>query len=241
MSRVVDIARQVSHVGASDAGAPRVTDWVIARHLPPVPHELTALVQRLFQGNDTGRVMRSVLFTGVGEEDEAGKVCAGTAVVLAQQTTATVCVVEANLLTPSFASWFHVDCTTGLSTALAGDVKVTDCVIQLRNNLWLLPAGPRAKESSATLAAHEVRACLQELRSTFDHVLVHAADIGPQGDVFALAPAADGVVVVIDATQTRAASARRLVDELKAARVTVLGAVLTNRGFPIPSALYRRL
>jgi Mrp family chromosome partitioning ATPase len=57
----------------------------------------------------------------------------------------------------------------------------------------------------------------------------------------ALAPVVDGVVLVIDSVTSRRETARRVADELKTARIHVLGAVLTNRTFPIPPSLYRRL
>jgi Mrp family chromosome partitioning ATPase len=240
MNRVLDIARTPGG-DAPERGVSRGTDAGTSLRLPPVSSEVTKLAQRLFLGGNSGRVLRSVLFTTVDADTEAASVSAETALALSHQTPASVCVVDGNLLEPSLNSWFGVNGSSGLSSSLFGETKVTDCVTQLRPNLWLLPAGPQRGESAASLSAAALRARLEDLRGAFDHVLVHSADIGPEGNVFALAPATDGVVVVVDAERTRAASARRRVEDLRAAHVTVLGAVLMNRRFPIPSMLCRRL
>ena len=241
MSRFADSVRatNLEIVDRHQGIAPPVRP--VHRPLPDVPEELNALAHRLFLGRDDERPIRSVLVSGATEEEDASHVCGGTAIALARQTTSTVCIVDADLRGSSLSHWLDVSATRGLGDALVDDLKVTSCVTQLRPNLWLLPPGERAHEALEGLSAIEARARLQELRATFDYVLVHSRDLGPQTDAFALGPAADGVLLVVDATGTRRESARRMVDELRAARLTVLGAVLTNRGFPIPAPIYRRL
>lgn len=241
MNRFADTARKPNLEIVESRPGPVPHSTAIHRQLPTVPSELDALAHRLFLSSDDERPVRSVVFAGATAEEDGSRVCGGTAIALAQQTTSTVCLVDASLNASPLPSWLGVTNHVGLGDALVADLKVTSCVIQLRPNLWFLPPGPRADEARAQLAALEIRARLQELRATFDYVLIHATDIGPQGDLFALAPAADGVVLVVDAAATRRESARRMVDELRAVRIAVLGAVLTNRGFPIPAPLYRRL
>jgi len=51
----------------------------------------------------------------------------------------------------------------------------------------------------------------------------------------------DGVVLVLEANSTRREVALRVTESLKAMNIPVLGAVLNNRTFPIPAAVYKRL
>lgn len=51
----------------------------------------------------------------------------------------------------------------------------------------------------------------------------------------------DGLVLVLNATQTRRLVAQNIRDQLGAAQVPLLGTVLAGRRFPIPTALYRKL
>jgi Mrp family chromosome partitioning ATPase len=51
----------------------------------------------------------------------------------------------------------------------------------------------------------------------------------------------DGAVMVVQANVTRREAAKRVADDLRAASARLLGAVLSNRTFPIPAPIYRRL
>jgi Mrp family chromosome partitioning ATPase len=56
-----------------------------------------------------------------------------------------------------------------------------------------------------------------------------------------MARLADGLILVLSARHTRRAAARRIKQLLDEARVQLLGTVLTDREFPIPERIYRRL
>jgi len=80
---------------------------------------------------------------------------------------------------------------------------------------------------------------LRELAAEFDFSVVHcprvswlAARIGH---------CCDGLVLVLTANKTRRLVAAQVNEQLRKAQVNVLGTVLTERRFPIPSSLYRSL
>jgi Mrp family chromosome partitioning ATPase len=51
----------------------------------------------------------------------------------------------------------------------------------------------------------------------------------------------EGVVLVLKANSTRRIAAQKVIQRLRAANVSLLGTVLSNRQFPVPDAIYRRL
>jgi Mrp family chromosome partitioning ATPase len=51
----------------------------------------------------------------------------------------------------------------------------------------------------------------------------------------------DGLVLVLTADKTRRLVAARMKDLLREAQIPLLGTVLTERRFPVPEALYRKL
>jgi Mrp family chromosome partitioning ATPase len=82
---------------------------------------------------------------------------------------------------------------------------------------------------------------LAELRSAFDYVLIDAPPLNSYADAMVFGRLADGVVLVLEANATRREAALRVAESLRSAKISVLGAVLNKRTFPIPSALYKRL
>lgn len=79
------------------------------------------------------------------------------------------------------------------------------------------------------------------MRAHTDYVLIDAAGLNVSNDAATLAAAADGVVLVLKANSSRRETVRKTVHELQAAKISVLGAVLNQRTFPIPESVYKRL
>ena len=86
-----------------------------------------------------------------------------------------------------------------------------------------------------------MRLRMTELRSRYDYVLINAAPLSVSDDAIMLGPLADGVVLVLKANSSRRETARKAVENLQAAQVKVLGAVLNQRTFPIPEKIYKKL
>ena len=108
---------------------------------------------------------------------------------------------------------------------------------RLGRNLWLVPAEvTEEKHDSASLHIF-----LGELRHEFEYSIVQGQPAGESSTTTEMAQIADGVVLVVSAERTRRASARRIKEMLDAAQVRLLGAVLSDREFPIPERIYRRL
>jgi Mrp family chromosome partitioning ATPase len=86
-----------------------------------------------------------------------------------------------------------------------------------------------------------MRLRLLELGETFDYVLIDAAALNACNDAVVLGGLSDGVVLTLKANSSRRETARKAVQQLQTANVRTLGAVLNERTFPIPEALYKRL
>ena len=91
------------------------------------------------------------------------------------------------------------------------------------------------------LGSDRMRARLAELRSAYDYVLIDAAPMSACNDAIVLGGLSDGVVLMLKANSSRRETARKALQDLQTANVPTLGAVLNQRTFPIPEALYKRL
>ena len=201
------------------------------------PEEICALVQRIFPLSSK-QSARSVVFTGTESGTGCTWVCARAGEVLANQVSASVCLVDANLRAPRLHEQFGVANHHGLSDALMQGEPIDQFVSQLApSNLAILSCGGVIDSARALLTSNRMNARLAELRSIFDYVLI---DASPR-EAAALAAASDGLVLVLKANSSRKETVRSTVSQLQAANVKILGAVLNQRTFPIPEGLYRRL
>jgi capsular exopolysaccharide synthesis family protein len=203
--------------------------------------EVSKAVQRLFLVPGSASP-RSVVFTGTEPGNGCSWMCARAAEVLAGQVSGTVCVVDANLRAPALHEMFGVPNRQGLSDSLRSVERIRGFVGQLsRPNLYLVSCGSPTDNWQALVSSERMRLRLAELSSEFDYVLIDSAAMSVSSDAVVLGGSADGVVLVLKANSSRRESARKAVHELQTARARVLGAVLNQRTFPIPEAIYKKL
>ena len=203
--------------------------------------EIFKLVQRVFFAPGT-EGSRLVVVSGTESGNGCSWICARMAEVLSAQVSATVCVVDANLRSPGLHREFGVSNHFGLADALQVRDPVRRFVTQLsRPNLWLLSCGAETEKSQTLLGSERMRSLLPELQREFDYVLIDAPPLRAGDDALVLGRNAEGVVLVLRANASRRETARKAVQDLEAANVRVLGAVLNHRTFPVPESIYKKL
>jgi Mrp family chromosome partitioning ATPase len=234
VAAVAAVAPLVAHEPAAAAGKVRGAGPAG----DAVHGQLAALVERVFLPVTTDPI-RSVAFAGIGLDGESGSVAAGVAELLFKQTTATICVVDANFASPSIHQRFGLPNTRGLMEAFASGGPLVDAARQVQRNLWAVPAGSVGGRPSFSTTEAQVR--MAQFLARFDHVLIHMEPLTTNGDATGVSRLADGVILVLSAGKTRKEAARRAAQRLRDTGVSVVGAVLTDRRFPIPDVIYRRL
>jgi len=201
--------------------------------------ESVRLVQRIFL---TANAPRIVMFGGIDPGNGCTQICSRTAEILASNTTGNVCIVDANLRTPAVPEYFGVTNHFGLSDSLRQQGSIRNFAKKLRpDNLWLLTCGSLSGDTAILINSDVMRSRIAELRSEFDYVLIDSPPLNTYADAAAIGKLADGLVLIIEANATRREAASRVVQNLRASSVNVLGAVLNKRTFPIPESLYRIL
>jgi capsular exopolysaccharide synthesis family protein len=200
--------------------------------------EVLKLVQRVFRSSSPD-APRAVVFSGVGHGDGATWISGGAATTLAAQTTASICVVDANLRTPSLHSYFGIENRVGLTDALTHPDSVRNFAQQISgSNLWVLTSG--SQQSAASLNSEALRARIAELRTEFDYVLIDAPPANLYADAVTLGRLADGVILILQSNITRREAALKARDSFANSNVRLLGAVLNKRTYPIPQNIYDR-
>lgn len=203
--------------------------------------ESLKLVQRVFL-LQASTAPRAVMFAGVEPGNGCSRICAQTAEVLAANIPGTVCVIDANLRTPSLPEYFGVTNHRGLTDSLLQDGPVRGFAKQLRPaNLWLLSCGALAVDSPNLLRTEKLQARLVELRQQFDFILMDVPALNQYADAAAVAKLCDGIIMVLEANSTRREAARKMAESLQLTKTPILGAVLNKRTFPVPESLYHRL
>jgi capsular exopolysaccharide synthesis family protein len=203
--------------------------------------ETLRLVQRVFLSQpDKGP--RVVVFAGVDKGSGCSQICTLVSETLSSNIQGSICIVDANFRSPTLPGMFGTTNHHGLTDALLHEGPIRSFVKPLRTDTFcLLSSGSLAADSPNLLNSERLKFRFEELRKEFDYVLIDAPPLTQFSDAIALGRVTDGFVLVIEANSTRKEAAVKVMGNLHAAAIEVLGAVLNKRTFPIPQSLYDRL
>jgi Mrp family chromosome partitioning ATPase len=203
---------------------------------PSVRNEFTKLVLRTFLSTP---VIRVAMFTGVEAKDGAKWVAACTADVLSDATRGRVCLLDADLASPTLHRVYSIPNHNGLAAVLDGSCPIGNATRRTGENLWVIPAGIHpANSQMVTAIFHEA---IVDLLDHFEYLLISAPDYDQFAELGAIGAATEGAVLVLDAMTTRRVEAQRAKAALEMAKVPILGSVLNNRSVPVPDFLYSRM
>ena len=194
--------------------------------------EEAKLVQRLFLLADGGGP-KTVVFCGTDEGDGSSSVCARASEILASRATGSVCLIDAHFSSPSLHVRYGLENRSGLTDAIfkSGSSIPLSAIPNLAGIAPQLNLGFTSNGRDNTVTVFDLQT-LKELRRI---------PVGQNPDAILFGQFADGVVLVVKANSTRRATAMKVKESFEASNVRLLGAVLNDRTFPVPEALYRRL
>jgi Mrp family chromosome partitioning ATPase len=245
MSRNFDVlqraGKQETLVGQSNGALP--TGDPITRpsdYGEPAHHvdEIVKLVHRVFVFPNS-QAPRAVVFAGI-QSNGCSRICSQIAESLAAQRLGSVSLVDVNLRPPSLHQLGGAEAFSGPSDVVVKPSPVRDFAVQIGGdgNFRVVPPG---SDPQGPLGSDRVRLRMAELRKQFDYILIDAPPLSSSFDAVLLGQVADGIILVVEANSTRRENARIAKETLENAHVNILGAILNNRTFPVPEAIYRRL
>ncbi len=182
------------------------------------------------------RPLRIDQVTSPGPEEGKSTVAANLAVALSQLDRK-VWLVECDLRKPHLVLRFQPRTEFGLSELLVDGVSLEQAVHETEvANLWFVPAGRTPPNPAELLGSRKMRAFLSGDLDGAEFVVLDAPPVLPVTDAAVLAPAADGVVLVVDLRRTHRDAARRAKQQLQSVGARLLGVVVngatpTRRGY----------
>lgn len=172
---------------------------------------------------------RTILTTSPGLQEGKSTTCANLGVALAQAGRSTL-LLDCDLRKPVVHEIFGVRNIRGVVDVLAGSRELHEVWHSPVPNLRVVPTGPIPPNPAELLSSQRFQQMLEEARGQFDYVLMDAPPVEAVSDPVILATHSDGVLLVIDAQNTRKGAVRRAMRSLEAVGARVMGTVLNNAG-----------
>jgi capsular exopolysaccharide synthesis family protein len=137
--------------------------------------------------------------------------------------------VDGDLRRPSLHAKFALTPNQGLSNVLTGDLSWHDAVIPIEGqpNLDFLPAGLGSHRAADLIGPH-LATLLDEFAKEYALVILDSPPLLGFAECLQMASAADGVLIVSRAGETRRKAVAEVISVLKRLRANVVGVVLNQ-------------
>lgn len=191
--------------------------------------QIRGLVRQVFSPALNPRVQQ-VVFAPVERETDVRKLCLWVGEVLAQERPGEIAVIDESEIGSEWCSISDSDTWRDRATS------VRQLGARVSKNLWSFPMRGTTPDPSDRMS---LSGFLSEVRHEFEYSIVATPPPTISSKVLEMAMCADGLVLVLSAQRTRRVTALKVRNAL--GDVRLLGTVLSEREFPIPTSLYRRL
>jgi hypothetical protein len=195
--------------------------------------QIRGLVRRVFLAN-TGHPVKQVVFSAADSGTDVATICERVARALALETSGEVAIVSRHSPTPEMTP-------LQIHPSYSGTSAIKPWSTQVEPNLWRVPESGLLELYPEPATAQCWLWALAELRNDFEYAVIHGPASGASSESALLGRLADGIILVIEANTTRRATARKIKETLVGAGSRILGTVLSERTFPVPEEIYRRL
>ncbi len=216
----------------ADASTPSGLDPVLAVALRPKSAEAEAYrgLRTQLYFSTQGRGHQVIQVTSPNPGDGKSTLAANLAVSIAQSGKR-VALIDCDFRKPRVHKIFDLPSTgeVGLAGVIAGEAPIQVAVRPSGlPNLDLLPCGPRPTNPAELLTSPQFQEALEELRNTYEFVIVDTPPLLAVSDPAAVAPRVDGVLLTFRMTKKVRPAAERAREQLGALGANVLGVVVNG-------------
>jgi len=168
-----------------------------------------------------------IMMTSPRPREGKSTTCANLGVVLAQADKK-VLIMDCDFRKPVVHTTFGVRNLRGLVDVLAGACDLSEVIQETTVGPKVATVGPVPPNPTELLSSNRFAEILAHVRQEFDYVLIDAPPVGLVSDPAILATKSDGVLLVVDAQNTRKGTVRQAMRSLEAVGANVLGTVMNN-------------
>jgi capsular exopolysaccharide synthesis family protein len=187
------------------------------------------------------KTIRTILFSSAVHGEGTTTVLVNFGITLANECN-TVLLVDANLRNPSLHQIFNVEQRRGLSSLLQGKSSLTDVIKKTNiNNLSVITSGSSASNPFNILESESLGSIIKQMKEHAYWVLFDSPPVNQYNETLLLSSKVDGVIMVVQAEDTRWEVAQNARLRIENDKVKLLGVVLNKRKMYIPEWVYNRL
>ena len=195
------------------------------------PHSVTSEMSRSIQSNlrflGFEKQLKIITITSSIANEGKSKVAANLAAAIAG-VGQKVLLIDADMRVPYQHQFWKLPLKKGLSDILGGKSKLNQISWTVMDNLDVITAGSRPKNTLSCLESVQMKALLQEVSDLYDFIIIDTPPLLVAADTLSVANITDGVLLVSRPGVIDGDSARAAQEKLKMANANMLGLIVNG-------------
>ncbi len=186
------------------------------------------------------KTVKSAVIASVPASEENAAIAANLAFHAAGKS-ANILLIDAGLNhAASLHKIFKLSASPGLTEAISGNAPLDSAIRKAQSNLCLLTAGGKAVDPGEIIDSAQMSELIKNAEKKFDYVFIYFPDLKRLKEARALASFSNGIILMAAESRTRKEVFKALIEPLQQKGTEIIGAVYSNRTYPIPKVIYER-
>lgn len=156
---------------------------------------------------------------------EGKSTVAGNLAISLSKNNHKVLVIDCDLRRPSLHDKFNIENEYGVGEILLGENELKSSIKKIDSRLSVLTAGKIKNDTAELFATENMKQLLDEVRITYDYIIIDSAPIIPVADTCVLARVIDAAVLVVRANKSIEKLVIQGYEKLKKTSIKILGTV----------------
>lgn len=156
---------------------------------------------------------------------EGKSTVAGNLAISLSKNNHKVLVIDCDLRRPSLHNKFNIENEYGVGEILLGENELKSSIKKIDSRLSVLTAGKIKNDTAELFATENMKQLLDEVRITYDYIIIDSAPIIPVADTCVLARVIDAAVLVVRANKSIEKLVIQGYEKLKKTSIKILGTV----------------
>lgn len=207
---------------------------------PQIVEEYHRMKQHILSSSPAKKI-KTLLFSSSTKGEGTSTVLINYAITLASGGDK-VLLVDANLRNPTLHDLFNVEKKSGLTDLLLANNTLKEVIKNTQiKNLFIITSGTPHSNPYSIFESQSLDTFIEQMKTQANWVLFDSPPINSYNDSSTLAAKMDGVVMVVQAENTRWEVAQSAKERIENDKVKIMGAVLNRRKMHIPEWAYKML
>lgn len=196
---------------------------------------------RLINKECTGMDGKLVQFIAARQSTGTTRISRALAAICANELGKHALIIDADTTAPHFSHYGIEPQHTWADTLRRKESSKNACYEVGRTGIHIMKAFRESQTSATVLESADFESRLLELRGSFDLILIDSAAVEDSSDGIDISTIVDGTLLVIGAEKTRWHVAQDVRDRIEERGGNVIGVLLNEVRFHIPTPIYDRL